>query len=404
MTFANPIALAALAGILVPLAIHLLSRKEGKVIRIGSLRHLEETSTRQFKSLKLNEVLLLVLRSLLMVWLALWLSGAQWNSAKTRDEKWALVEPGLEDFALTKRMISSLTSQGYEIRAWADEFPLLSDSTATPPQDYWALLEALQQKPLSEVMIVSTNRAQAFQGRRIALPQHIQWMSIPLSQKKFTLAATGISHDSVWLRTGTSGGKGTTFETVKLPRHEVTDTLIQLDAIHIALCIDPNYAYDGKIIRAALTTLQQSMPDAIEITAVEGVTLPTTNINWIIWLRDEPLPTTDAQSIVLNTHAAGKFIQQKEPGRWIINRRLLPDMAVRENLTLSLANLLTPHSKLWKRAATHDRRAADDHQVIHQTTIAGHAGTNTTAEPTLWIWLTLITLLAERLVAYRRNQ
>ena len=39
----------------VPVAIHLLSRKEGKVIKVGSLRHLRETTTRQFRSLKPNE-------------------------------------------------------------------------------------------------------------------------------------------------------------------------------------------------------------------------------------------------------------------------------------------------------------------------------------------------------------
>jgi hypothetical protein len=404
MTFANPIALAALAGILVPLAIHLLSRKEGKVIRIGSLRHLEETSTRQFKSLKLNEVLLLTLRSLLIVWLALWLSGAQWSNGGTRGQKWLLIESGLEHEPSLTKITDSLTAQGFEVRALADGFPLLKDSTATPPQDYWALIEALQQKPVREAVIFSANRALAFQGRRIALPEHIRWISAPLPEKKFTMTAIGIAHDSVWLRTGTSGAEGTTFETRKLPRREVTDKLAHPDTIHVALCIDPRYAYDGRIIRAALTTLQQSMPDAIDITTVEGTTPPNDDTDWIIWLRDEPLPATAAQSIMLDTHTPGKFIQQKEPGRWIINRRLLPDMAVRENLTLSLANLLTPHSTLWKQAATHDRRAADDRQVIHQAATAGHAGTNTAAEPTLWIWLTLITLVAERFVAYRRNQ
>jgi len=403
MTFTNPIALAALAGILVPLAIHLLSRKEGKVIRIGSLRHLHETSTRQFKSIKLNEVLLLALRSLLMLWIALWLSGAHWNS-ETRGQKWLLIEPGLQHDAMLASITDSLAAQGFEIRAWADNFPARTDSTAHPPQDYWALLEALQQKPLNEAIIFSANRAQAFQGRRVALPDHIRWISTPLPDKKFTLAATGIAHDSVWLRTGSTSAEGTSFETRKLSKHEVTDTLTRLGAIQLALCIDPHYTYDGKIVLAALTTLQQSMPETINITAVEGTSLPNTDLNWVIWLRDEPLPSTSAQSIVLNTHVPGKFIQQKAPGRWIINRRLLPDIAVRENLTLSLANIITPHSTLWQTAATQDCRAADDRQVIDQASTRSHTGTATTAEPKLWMWLTLITLVAERFVAYRRNQ
>jgi hypothetical protein len=404
MTFANPIALAALAGILVPLAIHLLSRKEGKVIRIGSLRHLEETSTRQFKSLKLNEVLLLALRSLLIVWLALWLSGAQWNNGETHGQKWLLIEPGLEHEASLTKITDSLTAQGYEVRAWANEFPLLKDSTATPPQDYWTLTEALEKKPLSEVVIFSANRAQAFQGRRIALPEHIRWISAPLPFHKFNLTAVEIAGDSVWLRTGTSSADGTTFETRKQHRREVMDTLTHLNTIRVAFCIDPPYAYDGKIIHAALATLQQSLPDGIDITSVTGATLPDAGIDWVIWLRDEPLPATPAQSIALNTHIPGKFIQQKEPGRWIINRRLLPDMAVRENLTLLLANIIAPHRPLWETAGKYDRRMIDDRQAVHRASTAGRTGQVTTAEPTLWIWLTLITLVAERFAAYRRNQ
>ena len=69
MQSAQPIMLWALAGLSIPIAIHLLSRKEGKVIYLGSLRHLRETSTQQFRGIKLNEILLLVLRSL---WTALY--------------------------------------------------------------------------------------------------------------------------------------------------------------------------------------------------------------------------------------------------------------------------------------------------------------------------------------------
>ena len=405
MTFTNPIALAALAGLLVPLAIHLLSRKEGKIIRIGSLRHLQETSTRQFKSLKLNEVLLLALRSLLIIWLTLWLSGAQWDS-KPQGQKWLLIEPGLEHDAALNTLTDSLTSQGFEARAWADDFPPLSDSVAYPPHDYWALLEALQQKSLSDVVICSANRAQAFQGRRIGLPEHIRWISAPLPSQEFVIATAPLPHDSVWVRTGTTQAEGTSFKTARLHQRESKDSLAYLNGISVALCVAPPYAYDGRIIQAALTTLKQSTPDVIDITVVEGTTLPGADagVNWVIWLRDEPLPATEAQSIVLNTKTPGKFIQQKEPGRWVINRRLLPDMAVRENLTLSLANILTPHRALWKTAGTHDRRAADDRQVIHPATTTDHAGVTTPAEPTLWVWLTLITLVAERFVAYKRNQ
>ncbi|NBP69377.1 MAG: hypothetical protein EBU52_11590, partial [Cytophagia bacterium] len=49
ITFSNPAMLWSLLGISIPIAIHLLSRKEGKVIPLGSIRYLEESPSQQFK-------------------------------------------------------------------------------------------------------------------------------------------------------------------------------------------------------------------------------------------------------------------------------------------------------------------------------------------------------------------
>ena len=71
MRFVNPLLLWSLAGLVIPLGIHLLSRKEGKVLRLGSLRHVQETSTQQFKGIRLNEIVLLMLRCAMIILLSL---------------------------------------------------------------------------------------------------------------------------------------------------------------------------------------------------------------------------------------------------------------------------------------------------------------------------------------------
>lgn len=70
MNFTQPLFLWTLAGAFIPIAIHLLSRKEGKVVKVGSLRHMEESNTSRFKSIRLNETLLLLARCLMITWLA----------------------------------------------------------------------------------------------------------------------------------------------------------------------------------------------------------------------------------------------------------------------------------------------------------------------------------------------
>src|SRR5215510_3306616 len=93
MTLANPVYLWTLLGLAVPIAIHFLSRKEGKVIKLGSIRHVQETSTQQFKGIRLNEIFLLILRCFLIALLVLLVSGLQFNQANGR---WILLEKGTE--------------------------------------------------------------------------------------------------------------------------------------------------------------------------------------------------------------------------------------------------------------------------------------------------------------------
>src|SRR5690349_19974678 len=164
MIFTNPIALAALAGILVPLAIHLLSRKEGKLIRIGSLRHLEETSTRQFKSIKLNEMVLLILRSLLIVWLSLLLCSI-YLAAPSSGSGWLLVEKGLYSDPGVQQLSDILKRQQYEVRSLSDGFPLIEDSITGQANNYFKLLHDLKNnKSHGNVVIVSGSRIAAFKG------------------------------------------------------------------------------------------------------------------------------------------------------------------------------------------------------------------------------------------------
>src|SRR5690242_6992747 len=126
MAFANPIWLWGFSALSIPLAIHLLSRKEGKVIAMASLRHLKDANTQQFKSLKLNEILLLILRSLIIILVVLFLSGLQIQKAS--DQKWVVIENSLQENAQTKSLVDSLTTQGFEAHLLAKDFPKITEA------------------------------------------------------------------------------------------------------------------------------------------------------------------------------------------------------------------------------------------------------------------------------------
>ena len=62
MDFLNPVYLAALAAVAVPLLIHLLSRRRVPVINFSSLRFLRPSDRRSMKRVNLRRLLLLALR------------------------------------------------------------------------------------------------------------------------------------------------------------------------------------------------------------------------------------------------------------------------------------------------------------------------------------------------------
>jgi len=66
-SFLNSTILVAAAAALIPLIIHLFSRRKVKVIEFSSLRHLKEMQRRQLRRLKIRQLLLLLLRMLIIL-------------------------------------------------------------------------------------------------------------------------------------------------------------------------------------------------------------------------------------------------------------------------------------------------------------------------------------------------
>ncbi|MGB6045297.1 MAG: BatA domain-containing protein [Pirellulales bacterium] len=71
MTFINPMILAGLAGISIPIIIHLLNRRKAKVVEWGAMRFLSGSLVSRRRRVQIEEMILLALRCLLMALIAL---------------------------------------------------------------------------------------------------------------------------------------------------------------------------------------------------------------------------------------------------------------------------------------------------------------------------------------------
>jgi hypothetical protein len=405
MQFTQPILLWALAGLMVPLAIHLLSRKEGQVIRLGSLRHLRETNTQQFRGIKLNEILLLVLRSLLVILFVLLISGLYWSNAGGK--RWIVVEKGIEEIPTAKKLIDSLEAQGFERRVLQNGFPLENISSAESSANNWHLIESLQQQELTQAIVLSQSRAEDFTGARRAVNSNIQWITFPTEAHEFNVEAIQQTPDRILIRKGFSNAAHTHFETVQansLPPDSIA--IKELPTVSILLVSDVDFATDKMIIMAALDAITKTLSVKINLLEATPETVSEVSSDWLIWLSEKNFVANDSVKVITSRlHVSPEIVEQVSQNHWELTKRITIETAREGNLTLRLATLLIDERVKWSQIAHHDRRTLPESILFagKSRPTKVEAGVVPPVNKYL-ILLLIIILLIERLVAYHRNQ
>lgn len=406
--FSQTFMLWALAGLSIPIAIHFLSRKEGKVIRLGSIRHLEETTTQKFKGIRLNELLLLAIRCLLLVVFALLLSGVRLSSETRGTAKWLLLEKGLEADARLQTLRDSLEAQGFEIRFLSKGFPTLKNS-GEDSSSYYQLVNDLRQEDLQKVLIVSYNKSKRFKGERFALPSHVQWISLPAIVNKFEVNSWISGQDSLYTRLGYSQENITYFETTqrKLNSEELA-SMSRPAPPRIAIVSDAAYVDDQRIIEAALKSISDYQQVEFQIathTIAEWQAMPA-DADFLFWLSDASLPTSLSKVLYVKADQYSPLIVQENPLRWRITKHLNPTLALQENLTVQLASLLLASESVEKEVQRNDVRTLPDSIVWKE-----HTQPESKSNSAIWIdadsyllYILLLLIIIERIMAYQRKQ
>ncbi|MCX2573892.1 BatA domain-containing protein [Pedobacter sandarakinus] len=128
MQFLYPIGFFALAGVIIPLIIHLWNIKKGKTLKIASIALLGEDAPASAKSFKLNEILLLVLRVLLLVLVAFIISKPFLIKKPLENKPGWILVPAANFPAVYRdhrQKIDSLLRTGYEIHDFNPQFKAL---------------------------------------------------------------------------------------------------------------------------------------------------------------------------------------------------------------------------------------------------------------------------------------
>ena len=118
MILLNSIWLFTLAALSIPVAIHLWNIRPGKTLKVGSISLMEASAQKSSRSLKLHDLLLLLLRCLLLALLAFILAMPflQKQISTSSVKGWLLIpkENVRESYQKFKPQIDSLTKAGHE--------------------------------------------------------------------------------------------------------------------------------------------------------------------------------------------------------------------------------------------------------------------------------------------------
>lgn len=408
MQFAGTIWLWGLAGLIVPVAIHLLSRKQGKVVRFGSVRHLPETTTRQFRSIRLNEVSLLALRCLFIVLLVLLLAGIQFTDSKTK-HKWLLIENGLENNPKYAQLIDSLKDRGFEVKALGDINEKYSHTGTTQKLDYWSLMRELD--PGSDLVILAYNYADGFRGKRISLPEGVRWLSAEPDTMQYILSELELSDDSIVIRKGRTWSNKTSFENFRKSKTDLDSATFQpRDTISVGIVFDSAYANDKSILIAALEAVQKKTLVSLQVEEIPTDKWSGDRRNdWTISLSKKSLELDESLLLIDENKVQRKnpILRRSTNSNHIwVTKRLNEEVALQANLAVQLAMLLQPQNRYVHHMKRFDRRTLPDKLLWSslQTSNPVRVDPDNSAGTKYVSIALLLILFAERLLAFKRDQ
>ncbi len=334
LQFLHPVWLWVISGIIIPLIIHLWNIRQGKVLKVGSIAFLQNSSKQYAKSFKINEWLLLLLRCLLIIIASLLVAGPTWKKVATTKEKgWLLVDKqGFnEGYKTYKPVIDSLIKEGFAFHYFNEDF-----TTTTLPEalkdtnlnvgiqavSYWNLIKKID-KTIPEnlpVYLITDNQLKHFIGERPTVQNNIHWLtyllkdsvdkhivkaylteddSIKLIISNSTPTANYFSYENLSSKTQSSGDYTTNFQNGNLFVRHKNDSafLVDTSTLKIAIYAAQN-GNDAIYLKAALSAIQIFTKRKIKLQIAKNEQEIPAKQDWLFWLSSKELPKSiDAKNI-----------------------------------------------------------------------------------------------------------
>ncbi len=226
MTLLYPIHLWWLLLLVIPIAVHLFSKKNPTRIKVGTVKLLKQAESQSLRRIKIHEPFLLALRLLIVALLTVLIASPEMTCAhKASKSRWILVDPIVsieEEESELQKGIDSLVKAGYEVRFLESKFPTeLPKKSKTSAVDMWSLLaeaDDVNQDTMA-FYVVSPCRENSLQGKRPTLSRYLYWIETGTKENTWIEHVSQLSEDTLFVAIGISSAYETRIEhlVVKVP-------------------------------------------------------------------------------------------------------------------------------------------------------------------------------------------
>lgn len=430
MSFINPTYLWALLGLAIPIAIHIWNKKEGKTIKIGSIKLLSEEDTKQSHSLDLNELLLLFLRLSIIILVVLIMAEPLLKKESTNVPITYIIEPSLITDQALISILDSLETDS-SIRLLQSGFPdydeenSLNTNTGTP--HYWQLAKDMESLHTDSIVVFSRAFANGLKGKRPTIKKNTEWVIIDDSRTQEQLIDISRKENAIETLALISDHQSLSFkkEAIPLNTSNLNDSkdsiqitfndkqewfaIRPVSSQNILIYHDDQYSDESRYIEAGIKAISQHLDQRIEITKTQETdNMDLSLFNAVVWLSDSPLTQTASRTLKIKLNALERniLVNGQTKNEFFLTSRLNSENIIDKHLTEHLLTWLNFDSELEGKIQSLDQRVVQKAEIIPIYKDEKSLNTFTeTLSVTKWLLLLLALLsVTERIIAYLRKQ
>ncbi len=431
MYFLSPLYLWALLGLAIPIAIHLWSKKEGKTIKIGSVKLIQEADSKQSSSIQLNEWWLLLLRLLMLALLVLIIAEPRIKRSTQQVPITYLVEASLLEYEEMNNLFDSLNSEN-TLRLFEKGFPefdreLFTEASKEAP-NYWQLSKELQELRADSIVIFTNAFVSGIKGKRPAIQKNIKWIFLDPGKTEEIALKASEKDGKISVLKALNSSEGLGFETeqisgndLRIIKNTVKDSFYiqntrstkgvpieKKSNIQLELYSDKNYAESERYLEAAFKAISEYVNREIIIHKVKNKdSLDLQKADAIVWLSEESKPKTTSPILIYkeNKLATSLIVSGDSANQFLLTKKINSENSINQYLAEDILAFLALNKELDVEVSKLDKRVMPREQFMpnlaNKEKLA--RGSNS-LDISNWFWLFLIpVIITERLLSRFRN-